>query len=118
MFRLRLIKGLSYSNGKIKATQKEPEVSIENEEEAEKVIETGFFELISKDVQIEEETEEETADVQAEEETEDVQAEEETSINFGEMTLVQLKSYAAQHSIDITGLSKKAELLMVITSAN
>ena len=46
MYHLKLCKGLSYSNGKVTATRKEPDVYLEDKATADAAVASGFFKLI------------------------------------------------------------------------
>lgn len=87
MFKLKLKKALSY-NGAVFATKANPFVEVDSEEKANNLVSTGYFDIVTV-------TEEKEADIDA-------------------MTVDQLKAYAAEKSIDLTGCNKKAEILAKI----
>lgn len=87
MYKLRLIKGLSYS-GAVSATRNSPFVLVENKDIADKLIADGYFELV------------EAA---------------EKPIEYKDLPLDELKSIAAERGIDITSLKKKTDIVKAIT---
>lgn len=87
MYKLRLIKGLSYS-GAVFATRSSPFVSVENKDIAEKLIADGYFELVEA---------------------------EKKPAEYKELSLDELKSIATERGIDITSLKKKADIVKAIT---
>lgn len=52
MFKLTLTKGLSYSGGRegrVSATAKKPDITVETQDEADELIATGYFKLVESD---------------------------------------------------------------------
>lgn len=52
MFKLTLIKGLSYSGGRegrVSVTTKKPDVIVETQDEADELVDTGYFKLVESD---------------------------------------------------------------------
>lgn len=115
MIKLKLIKGLSYygsvEGGTVSATAKSPVVSVPDADVA-RLLATGYFALES-----------ETPDMEVpDEETPDMDTTDllEGEIDFEElssMKISDLQSFADEHGIDISGRTKKTEILETISVA-
>lgn len=95
MYTLKLKKGMSCTFGALKATKANPLVKTDDEELALKAIASGRFSLYAKT------------------EAEPVEAD----VDVEKMTVAECKAYAAQEGIDISGLTKVADLRAAILSA-
>ena len=99
MYHLKLCKGLSYSNGKVTATRKEPDVYLEDKATADAAVASGFFKLI--------------------------EATDEAVILIGRLDAAQLegmdvkdlKALATQMGIDTKGMRAKKDFVAAITTA-
>lgn len=91
MFKLKLVKGLSYSDGKISVNIASPFIEISDEEQAQKLVDSGYFQLI------------EVSDYNIDP-------------VFSKMTLPELKKYAKDNNIDLKGATKKEDILKLILS--
>lgn len=108
-YRIKLIKGMSYTGNGIQATKKNPEITVEDKATAEKAVASGFFKLI------EETTEQETGDEDGQEYDEAQAIEEEIAVE--NLSLAQLKDIAAQMGISKSGLKTKADYIAAIEAA-
>ncbi|MCC8157315.1 MAG: hypothetical protein LIO54_08570 [Oscillospiraceae bacterium] len=113
-YRIKLIKGMSYTGNGIQATKKNPEITVEDKATAEKAVASGFFKLI------EEVAEQESGDEDGQEadqqDGEEYQPTEE-EIAVENMSLAQLKDIAAQMGISKSGLKTKADYIAAIEAA-
>lgn len=118
MYRIRLVKGLSYTDGKISATRKKPDVLVEEKADVLRYVGTGFFVLAEEQVKADT-TREETA---AQEGTDDIfdddlfQEPEELekpdlTTELQKRNVDDLKAYAKVVGVDLTGLSKKQDII-------
>lgn len=94
MYKLKLIKGLSYS-GVITATKDYPIVNVDDKDLAHEAVKTGYFSLI--------------------EEAEMIPPEKEKTLD--DMTVKELEAFAAEKEIDLKGCGSKADKLNRILSA-
>lgn len=101
MYHLKLIKGLSYT-GIVKATQKKPDVFVEDKAIADAAIATGYFKLLKN-----KETPAQEAPVQT--------AHLDTA-QLEEMKVDDLKKLAADMGIDTTGFKRKADYVEAISA--
>lgn len=97
MYRIKLIKALSYS-GLVTATAASPYVDIEDDETAEKVLATGYFETVFAGPKTLEVTEED-ADYHYSGKTLD------------EMNVSELETFAAYKGISLKGIKKKDSII-------
>lgn len=100
MLHLRLCKALSYS-GVVSATKAAPDVFVEDEATALAAVSTGYFKL-----------------VEGEAVTPPPAAPTGTITKLDAMTVPELKEYAKANNIDLTGASKKEEILARIEEAS
>lgn len=100
MYKLKLTHGLSCKAGKVRATKSNPYVEVEDKEQADNAIATGYFELISS-------PEDDGGKIDADPEV----------IPTEKMTVPQLDKYAADNGIDLAGCNNKAEKLNRILEA-
>jgi hypothetical protein len=102
MYKLKLIRGRSYSGHGVKATAKEPLVDVAKKNIADYLVECGRFELV-----VEEKV---STSGQA------------TTIPEGKptdkWTVAQLQAYADERGIDLTGAANKAAMVAVIQEAD
>lgn len=92
-YHLKLIKALSYC-GVVTATQKNPDVFVNDKDTANEAVSTGYFKLV-------EETEE----------TPKGSDEETPGKTLEEMTVSELETFAAYKGINLKGISKKADII-------
>ena len=97
MYRIKLIKALSYS-GLVTATAASPYVDIEDDETAEKVLATGYFETVFVESKTLESTEED-ADYHYSGKTLD------------EMNVSELETFATYKGISLKGIKKKDSII-------
>lgn len=97
MYRVKLIKGLSYT-GAIHATKAKPFVDVEDKNVADAAVASGYFELVDAA----DETNVETAT---------------PAEDLTKMTVPQLEAYAADRGIDLSGKTKKADIIKAIEAA-
>lgn len=96
---VKLIKGLAYADGVVFVNAKNPIVEVD-EDEGQRLLESGHFEEIEQAEPIEEKKEYIVAPV-----------------DFDKMKLSELKEYAKENEIDISGLNTKAEIKQALISA-
>jgi len=104
MTTVKLIKALSYS-GAVKATREQPYVNVNTEEEAQALVNTGFFSVCASPVPdngSKDDKGDELPDYEA----------------LSEMTKAELAAYAENNQIDIEGCKTKADILEAISVAN
>jgi len=99
-YHLKLKKALSYC-GIVTATKKQPDVFVEDEETANQILNTGYFELVEK---------------KEEKQQENTNTSPITKEQIEKMKIEDLKSIAEEKGIDITTLSKKADYIEAITA--
>ncbi|MCD7958219.1 MAG: hypothetical protein LUF89_01505 [Ruminococcus sp.] len=108
MYKLKLVKGHSYTGYGVKATQKSPFVEVSSKEISDSLIASGYFSLAA-------ETETPTASTIASAATAETEAETETDIE--KISLAQLKALAQQIGLDTKGLKSKADYIEAINTA-
>lgn len=91
MFKLRLVKGRSYTGNGIKVTAAKPFTETDSKEIADALAASGYFSVVS--------------------ESEPPKTDEKP---LEKMSEKELEAYAAENGIDISGLSKKADKLAAI----
>lgn len=118
MYRLKLIKALSYS-GIVTATKSKPFVIVPEKEQAEYLVSTGYFELVEG----EEGTAEKTAENAEQKNSDELlfpdeeEAEKESPsvmVELQKKTKDELVAYAGMKGIDLTGCNKKDEIFQRI----
>lgn len=92
MYRIKLIKALSYS-GLVTATAEKPYVDIDDDETAEKILATGYFETVFTSTQ--------TLESSAEN----------VSKPLDEMNISELETFAAYKGVSLKGLKKKEAII-------
>jgi len=102
MYKLKLVKGHSYTGYGVKATQKSPFVEVSSKEISDSLIASGYFETP-------------TASTIASAATAETEAETETDIE--KISLAQLKALAQQIGLDTKGLKSKADYIEAINTA-
>ena len=98
MFKLKLVKGLSYSGFYVKATVKEPFVEVEDKEVADYLVKSKHFELVA------------SAETGSKTPPDD-------NVPSEQWTVPQLQAFAAEKGIDIAGLKLKPEILAKVQEA-
>lgn len=126
MVKIELIRGMSYKDGHIFATKEKPEICVEDMATAKHYADTGFFKILAETgmtdaagTSLEDEFPADLFTPPADEETEPIAETGTTDAmeqELNSMTVAELKSYASIRGIDITGLSKKAELVEHISA--
>lgn len=121
MYKIKLIKGASYTDGRITATKAKPEVLVDDLATAEHYQKTGFFATVGEEVPGAERIAEDDDPFSdfAEDEDEGTDAAEDAKqgakasllTTLGLMNVNDLKAYAKQRGIDISGITKKDELV-------
>lgn len=97
MFKLKLIKGLSYTGYGIKATAANPFVEVDKKEVSDALVASRYFSFIEGEPSA---NNDKSGDKPLE-----------------KMTEKELEAYAAENGIDLSGASKKADKLTVIQQA-
>lgn len=111
MYHLKLIKGKSYW-GIVKATEEKPDVYVREKEQADRLVASGHFILVNQE---EAEAEAAEPDMAMEEYAETEEAESTSEIvSLQKKTKDALIAYAGLKGIDITGCTKKDEILQKI----
>lgn len=95
MFKLKLIKGRSYTGHGISVSSVDPFIEVSDKEKSDALAATGYFSVVS----------ESTPERPHEEKPLDKMSEKE------------LEAYAAENGIDISGVNKKADKLALIQQA-
>lgn len=117
MYRIRLIKGLSYYDGKITATKKKPDVYVEDQETVKHYVATGFFMVVGVEPKAEGTDDEvEESFIGDDEEPEGQTASKALSAELESMNVKELRAYASKHGINLTA-SKKEDMMEQIMSA-
>ena len=98
MYKLKLVRGLSYTGYGIKATKKEPCVNVEDKDIANYLLESKHFELAMSG---------ETGS----------KAPSDGSMPSEQWTIPQLQAFAAEKGIDIAGLKLKPEIFAKVQEA-
>lgn len=96
MYKLKLLRGRSYTGNGVKATAVSPIIEVESKETSDSLIASGYFSLVS----------EATAPSNMSDDK-----------PITKMTEKELEAYAAENGIDLTGCNKKAEKLTTIQQA-
>ena len=121
MFHLRLCRGLSYL-GIVRATKAEPDVYVQEEEKANALVASGYFEMVTsgaeKDQPFTGGTSETDSieDMFGEEVEEEVQEDPEL-MELQKKSKSELIGYAGQNGIDITGCKTKDDIYQKIIEA-
>ena len=127
MAKIELIRGMSYKDGHIFVTKEKPEICVEDMATAKHYADTGFFKILAEAGATDAATgtsleDEFPADLFTPPEDEEPKpiaeagATDALEQELNSMTVAELKSYASVRGIDITGLSKKAELVEHISA--
>ena len=104
MYKLKLVKGRSYTGYDVHATLKCPFVEVSSKEISDSLIASGYFSLGA-------ETETPTVSTTA------TAAETEAETDIEKMSLAQLKTLAQQIGLDTKGLKSKADYIEAINTA-
>ena len=127
MITLKLTHGLSHDNGYVRATEKHPFVTVEDEAIAQYCVDSGFFEIV-KGAAPHEETEapaeltQETAkpDSALDPQVPDAGVDHdfhEDDEELEAMTVAELRAYAETTGVDLGKLTKKADIINAIRKA-
>lgn len=124
MYHLRLCKALSYM-GIVRATRDKPDVYVQEKEQADSLVKSGYFELVGNtEAEVkrtlavkEEKPEEDGADLFGDDVEEDGPQERPELIELQGKTKAELTEYANNKGIDITGCKTKDEIFQKITEA-
>lgn len=103
MYHLKLCKGLSYSNGKVTATKRNPGVFVDDKATADALLASGYFKLISGP--------EATSFPPPGEVTGHLDPEQ-----LDGMTIPELKKLAEEMGVDVKGLKAKADIIAAIVA--
>ena len=103
MYHLKLCKGLSYSNGKVTATKRNPGVFVDDKATADALLASGYFKLISGP---------EAPDFPPPGEVLGHLDPEQ----LDSMTIPELKKLAEDRGVDIKGLKAKADIIAAIVA--
>ena len=131
--KVKLIKGLSYSNGRVYASKDKPIIEV-NEAEGEKLLASGRFELVEDEdppIPVAEESDDEVEslddiveedDGEGSPKGENVEDQEDKEylippVDFDKMTVNELKTYVKENEIDIGGLTRKDEIKQALLEA-
>lgn len=101
MFKLKLIKGLSYS-GIVLATAKEPFVIVDNEETALAAVETGYFKIVEHSENIPDEKNGENKAANK---------------DWKKLNKEELIAFANEHNIDVSSCKNQDERIALIETA-
>lgn len=107
MYHLRLIKAISYT-GVVEATKQHPDVFVEDKATADAALATGYFKLVG----VEQNPDDGEGNGQDSDDGEEGQP---IGKKLREMTVSELETCAAYHTISLNGLAKKADILAKIS---
>lgn len=102
MYKIRLIKGKSFTDGKIKISAANPETDIEDDEYAKRLIATGYFAEVPYEKQEAPSESSMTGHLDAKQ--------------LEEMSTDDLRKLAADMGIDTAAVRKKSELISAISA--
>lgn len=115
--RVKLIKGLSYSNGRVFASKDKPIIEVD-EAEGEKLFASGRFKVVEEPAEVISEHEEEIIEQEGSDDLEGDNTEYIVPpVDFDKMTVDALKAYAKENEIDISGLTRKDEIKQALLEA-
>lgn len=103
MFKLKLIKGLSY-NGIVSATAKNPYVTVDDEQTALAAVDTGYFKIVEK---AEKENDGQKANGSNKEEPKD----------WRKLNKDDLIAFANEHNIDVSECKNQDERIAIIEAS-
>lgn len=112
MITVKLVKARSYS-GTVKATKAQPYVSVNTEEEAKALVDTGYFEICASSAS-DDINNDDGDDASNDDSGESLPNYEVLS----KMTKSELAAYADENGINIEGCKTKADILEAISVAN
>lgn len=98
---VKLIKGYAYANGVVFVKKDNPIIEVP-EDEGQKLLASGYFEEVEDPEPVPEEEEQEYIV---------------EPVDFDKMTVNELKAYAAENDIDISGLTRKADIKAALITA-
>lgn len=118
MFKIRLVKGRSYTDGKINVNAANPVITVADAHTAERYAQTGYFKVLGE---IAEASEGETAETDEADLSSAATAESVTAQNLrSELSgkkADELRVYANDKGIDVSGLRTKADIIDRIVEA-
>lgn len=101
MFKLKLVKGLSYS-GIVSATAKDPFVTVDSEETALAAVETGYFEIVERSENIPDGKNGESKEAHK---------------DWKKLNKEELIAFANEHNIDVSSCKNQDERIALIETA-
>ena len=126
MITLKLTHGLSHDNGYVRATEKDPFVTVEDEAVAQFCVDSGFFEIV-KDSKAPEKSNEpakgneiqtpDTLTPSGNEAEATPASPNNEDDELAAMTVAELRSYAETTGVDLGKLVKKADIIAAIRKA-
>lgn len=121
MFHLRLCRGLSYL-GIVRATKAEPDVYVQEEEKANALVASGYFEMVTSGTEKVQPFTGGTSEADSIEEMFGEEAEEKVQedpelMELQKKSKSELIEYAGQNGIDITGCKTKDDIYQKIVEA-
>lgn len=118
MIHLRLTHGAGHSNGFVSVTKERPDAYVEDEAVAAFCVDSGFFEIVHDVSEKEQEPDKKTGSddfVNVGTEQNDDKSDE--SDDLKKMTVEELRAYAETTGVDLTGVTKKADIITTIKAA-
>lgn len=121
MFHLRLCRGLSYL-GIVRATKAEPDVYVQEEEKANALVASGYFEMVTSGAEKVQPftgctSEADSIEEMFGEEAEEKVQEDPELMELQKKSKSELIEYAGQNGIDITGCKTKDDIYQKIVEA-
>lgn len=118
MYRLQLIKGKTYWGAGVKAIQENPFVEVKTEEQANRLVKTGYFTMVEEEMPAQ--TKENTNTDLVFPDGDDVEeCDSESSVleELQKKKKEELVQYASENGIDITGCKTKDDMISKILEA-
>ena len=113
---VKLIKGYSYGDDIIFVKKDNPIIEV-SDDEGQKLLASGYFE----EVEVEPDDPVDPEEGEDDEEEDEVEPDDKEYIvkpvDFDKMTVNELKAYAEENEIDISGLTKKADIKAALIAA-
>ncbi|MCC8066395.1 MAG: hypothetical protein LIO94_04755 [Clostridiales bacterium] len=117
MYHLKLIKGMSYTVGNLSASKRKPDLYVEDKEQADKLVKTGFFTVVGETAEQNASLEENEGELEADTSEESESGETPLIAELQGKNKADLVAYAGQNGIDITGCKTKDDILQRIIEA-
>ena len=102
---VKLVKGYTYSDGVVFVKSDNPVIKVD-EDEGDKLLASGYFEKVDEPDPVDPPEDPDNPGEEDGEEPKYIVP----PVNFDKMKLVELKEYAAENEIDISGLTKKDDI--------